>query len=143
MLAVAGAALVFAIFVTCLRWLRYPHVTVTIFNETSTAICDVRIRFAFGERTAEWIKPGGFAVTEIQSAGDSGVFFSFRDSGGILRKDEPLYYSDERGAPDRGVLEVHVTNDGKRVVKRIYTAILFDIPVWRIPVRPRGRMTVK
>ena len=141
MLAIAGIALVLAIFMAFLRWLRYPHVKVTISNETSTALRDVRIRFLYGERTAERIEPGGFAVTEIQSGGEAGVFLSYRDSSGILRKDEPLYYSDERGAPDRGFLEVHVTNEGTRLVKGIYTAVLFDIPLWTIHVRPTGRMT--
>jgi len=143
MLAVAGACLVFGIFMACASWLLYPHVNLTIFNETSSAIRDVRIKFLYGERTAERIEPGGFAVTEIQSGGDAGVFISYRDSNGILRKDEPLYYSDERGAPDRGFLEVHLTNEGTRLVNGIYTAIIFDIPVWRIHVRPTARMTVK
>jgi hypothetical protein len=143
MFAVACVALALAIFMACLRWLRYPHVKVAIFNETSTALCDVRIKFLYGERTAERIEPGGSAITEIQSGGDAGVFISYRDSTGILRKDDPLYYSDEEGAPDRGFLKVHVTKEGIRLVKGIYTAILFDIPVWTIRVRPTGRMTVK
>ena len=141
MLAVAVAALVLGIFVVGLRWLLYPHVNVTIFNETSTVIFDLRVRFLYGERTAERIERGGCAVTEIQSGGDAGVFISYRDSRGILRRDEPLYYSDENGSPDRGSLEVHITNEGKRLVNGIYTAV--DIPVGTIHVRPAGRMTVK
>jgi hypothetical protein len=141
MLAIAGTALVLGIFIACLRWLLYPHVNVTIFNESSIAIGDVRIRFLYGERTAERIEPGGTAVTAIQSGGDAGVFISYRDLGGILRKDEPLYYSDERGSPDRGFLEVHVTNGGTRLVNGIYTAV--DIPILTIHVRPTGRMAVK
>jgi hypothetical protein len=43
-----------------------------------------------GERTAERLGPGGVAVAEIQSGGDAGIFFSYRDSRGILRKAKPL-----------------------------------------------------
>ena len=45
----AGAPLVFAICMTCFRWLQYPHVNLTIFNETSSAVCDVRVGFLYGE----------------------------------------------------------------------------------------------
>ena len=83
--AVTAAALILA----CLRWLLYPHVNVTIFDETPTAIRDVRIKFLYGERTAERIQPGGFAGTEIQSGGDAGVFISYLDSSGVLRTDIP------------------------------------------------------
>jgi hypothetical protein len=141
MLIVASAALVFAICVVCFGWLQYPHVNLTIFNETSSAICDVRVRFLYGERTADRIEPGRFAVTEIQSGGDAGVFMSYRDSAGNRRKEEPLYYSDERGSPDRGFLEVHVTDEGRLLVNGIYTAV--DIPILTRHVRPTGRMTVK
>jgi hypothetical protein len=142
-LVLAAAALVFGIFIPVLGWLLYPHVKVTIFNETTDALCDVRLRFLYGERMAERIAPGGFAVTEIQSGGDAGVFISDRDAGGILKKDVPLYYSDENGAPDRGFLDVHVTKEGTRLVKGIYTTILLDYPPLTIHVRPKGRMTVK
>ena len=141
MLAEVGAALVFGILMACLIWLLYPHVNVTMFNETSAAIYDVRIRFLYGERTAERIDPGGCAVTGIQSGGDAGVFLSYRDSLGLLREDKPLYYSDERGSTDRGFLEVHVTNEGTRLVNGVYTAL--DFPGWTIPVWPTGRMTIK
>jgi hypothetical protein len=141
MLGVAGAALVFGIPIACFIWLVYPHVKLTIFNETSAAIRDVRISFFYGERTAERIDPGGFAVTEIQSGGSTTVFLSYRDSDGVLRKDEPLYYSGEHGSVDRGFLAAHVTSEGIRLVNGIYTS--FDIPSWTIHVWPRGRVTVK
>jgi hypothetical protein len=142
MLAVACVALFLAILIPCLRWLRYPHVKVTIFNETPTALRDVRIKFLYGVRQAERIEPGGSGITDIQSGGEAGVFLSYRDSSGMLIVDEPIHYSDERGAPDRGFLEVHVTNEGTRLVKGIYTAILFDIP-GTIQVSPTGQMNVK
>jgi hypothetical protein len=100
MRTVAGAALVFAICMTCFRWLQYPHVNLTIFNETSSAMCDVRVRFLYGERTADRIEPGGFAVTEIQSGGDACVFLSYRETDGIRKKDELLYGSGDSGGLD-------------------------------------------
>jgi hypothetical protein len=135
--------LVLGILTPGLRWLMYPHVNITIFNESSAAIADVRITFLYGERTCERIEPGGVAATEIQSGGDAGVFISYRGSTGVLRNDEILYYSDERGSPDRGWLEVHVTDEGKRLVKGIYTAEAVDIPILTFRVRPTGRMVVK
>ena len=139
MLAVAAVALALGILVTSLTWLQYPHIDVTIFNETSTLICNVRISFLYGERTAEQLRPGGVAFTEIQSGGDAGIFFSYRDSGGILRDAEPLYY--ESG--NCGFLEVHVTNEGARLVNGIYAGF-GGIPLLGIrSVRPTGQMTVK
>jgi hypothetical protein len=82
MLIVAGLALVFAIFMACFRWLQYPHVNLTIFNGASSAICDALVRFLYGERTADRIEPGGFAVTEIQSGGEAGVFIGWRGHSG-------------------------------------------------------------
>jgi hypothetical protein len=132
MLAVGCVALFLALFLRvlgpCLTWLWYPHVKVKIFNETSAALCDVRIKFMNGVRTAERIEPGSSAVTEIQSGGDAGVFMSYRDSSGVIKADEPLHYSDENGTLDRGFLEVHVTKEGTRLVRGIYTAIWFDVP---------------
>jgi hypothetical protein len=143
MLAVACVALAVGVCMPCLRWLVYPHVTVTIFNETSSALREVRIKFLYGVRNAERIEPGGSAITDIQSGGEAGVFLSYRDSSGILIVDEPIHYSDERGAPDRGFLEVHVTKTGTRLDRGIYTAIWFEFPVWRIQVSPTGRMNVR
>jgi len=136
-LILAGVALVLGILV---NWLKHPRVKLTIFNETGNALRDVSISFMTGERTAEQIKPGGFAVTEIESGGSAGVFISYRDSAGILRKDEPVYSSEDVGT-DRGFLEVHLTDKGTRLVKGIYTAI--DIPFLTIHVEPTGQMTVK
>jgi hypothetical protein len=138
MVAVAAVALVLGILVYCLRWLQYPHINVTIFNETSTPIFDVRVTFMLGERTAERLGPGGVAVAVIQSGGDAGIFFSYRDSGGIIRKAEPLY--DESG--NRGYLEIHVSNEGVRLVNGIYRGD--QIPILGIRrVRPTGQMTVR
>lgn len=138
MVAAAAAALVLGTLVFCLRWLQYPHIDVRIVNETSTAICDLHVSFMHGERTAEELRPGAVAVAEIQSGGDAGIFFSYRDSGGILRKAEPLYH--ESG--NRGRVEVHVTDDGAQVVDGIDWGD--QIPILGIRrVQPTGRMTVK
>ena len=60
-----------------------------------------------------------------------------------LRKDELLYYSDSTSSPDRGFVEMHITNQGTRLVKGIYNFDWIDIPILTIRVRPTGRMTVK
>ena len=138
--SVVCVALVLAIFTMGLRWLRYPHVSVRVLNETSTPIYDVHIKFLFGERNCERIDPGGLADTEIQSGGSASVFLSYRDSEGIVREDE-LYNSGEMDSLDRGLLEVHVTNEGIRLVNEIYTAV--DIPLLNIHVNRMGQMTVK
>ena len=135
------AALVLGIPISCFTWLAYPHVKLTIYNETPVAMCDVRISFLFGQRTAAEIRPGGSAVTEIQSGGSAKVSLSYRNPGGAQKKEEVLYYSGEHGAEDRGYLEVHVTGEGTKLVNRIYTAI--DIPYLTWRVWPKGRMTVK
>lgn len=139
MVVIAAAALVLVILVSCLRWLQYPHIDVTIFNETSTPIRDLRVSFLYGERTANELRPGGVAVTVIQSGGDGGILFSYCDSGGILRKAEPLYY--ESGV--RGFLEIHVTNEGAWLANGI-DSLGGEIPILGIRwVRPTGQMTVK
>jgi hypothetical protein len=137
MLFLAGVALSLGILV---NWLKCPRVKLTIFNETGQAMRDVRISFMSGARTAERIEPGGFAVTEIETSGDAGVFMSYRDSDGILRMDEPVYYSEDIGA-ERGFLEVHLSEKGARRVKGIYSAI--DIPSLTVHPEPTGQMTVK
>lgn len=142
MLMVAGAALVFAIFVAFLRWAQYPHINLTIFNETSSAICDLRITFLHGERTADRIQPGGFAVTEIESGGDSTVLLSHLDADGI-RKNELIYGSGDLGGHTRGFLEVHLTNEGTQLVNGVYSNVLLDILGWTRHVSPSGRMNVK
>jgi hypothetical protein len=138
MIAIAAVALVLGILVYCLRWLQYPHIDVTIFNETSTTIRDVRVIFMLGERTAERLGPGGIVVAEIQSGGDACIFFSYRDSGGILRKAEPI--CEESG--NRGFLELHVTNEGVRLVNGIYWGDAPPILGIR-RVGPTGQMAVK
>jgi hypothetical protein len=140
-LTVACSGLAIVIPVACFWWLQYPHVKLTIFNESSRALCDVRVKFLYGERIAERIEPGGSAVTDIQSGGDAGVFFSYLRSGESVRKREVLYYSDEHGAPDRGYFEAHVTNEGTRHVNGVYTVVNIGVRTFR--VSPRGRMSVK
>ena len=137
MVAVAALALAFSILVGFLRWFLYPRIIVTIVNETSAPIRDLRLTFLRGERTAELLGPGGVAVTEIESGGDAGIFFSYRDSRGTLREAEPLHH--ESG--NRGFLEVHVTNEGTRLVNGIRAT--GEPPAWSIRVKPTGPMTVK
>ena len=137
MATIAIAAIVLGIAVATLRWYTYPHINLTVFNESSAPIYALRVSFLTGERIAEELKPGGVATSEIQSGGDAGIFFSYRDSKGVLRKAEPLYY--ESG--NRGFVEVHITNEGERLVNGIYA---FDAPsIWSIRVRPAGQMIVK
>ena len=139
-MAVAVAAM--ALVLWCLRWLLYPHIKVMVFNDSFAAILDVRLRFLYGERTAERIEPGGYAATEIQSGGESGVFISYRDQSGGLRTDEPLYYSESTASPDRGYLEVHISSERIGIVKSIYNFDLDPVsPV--IQVRPTAQMTVR
>jgi hypothetical protein len=138
MALVAVVALGFGIFVSCVRWIQYPRIEVAIFNETPTPIYDLRVNFLYGVRTAEQLRPGGVAVTEIQSGGDGGIFFCYRDSGGICKNAEPLY--EESG--ERGFLEVHVTNEGARLINGIYSGY-GGIPFMGIRrVRPAGQMTL-
>ena len=139
MLIVAGVTLVFGVLV---NWLIHPRVTLTIYNDSSAAISDVHIRFMSGERTSERIGRGGFAYTEIESGGSGEVSISYRHSSGILRMDERVYQAgDDTTSLDRGFMEVHITDQGIRVVKSLYNAI--DIPFVTIRVSPRGAMTVK
>jgi hypothetical protein len=142
--AVAAVALALGILVPSLRWLQYPHITVTVFNETSAPISDLRITFLYGKRTAKQLGPGGVAVAEIQSGGESGVFFSYRDSSRIPRWDVPLHYSDSTASLDRGFLEAHVTNEEIRIVQHISNPTICElIPVRTIRVNPTGEMTVR
>ena len=76
MLVVACVALILGMFKACLEWLRNPHIDVTILNESSTAIRDLRVSFLYGERTADRLRSGGVAFTEIQSGGDAAIIFS-------------------------------------------------------------------
>ena len=141
MIVMVGAVAVgLGLLVACLRWAAYPHINVTVLNETSAPIYDLHLHVGFWydeERTAEQLRASGVAFTEIQSGGDAGIFFSYRDPKGVLRKAEPLYY--ESG--NRGFLEVHVTDEGTRLVNGIYAGIEFG--AFTIPARPTGQMTVK
>ncbi len=84
------------------------------------------------------MNPGCVEYTEIQSGGDAGIFFSYQDSGGTLRKAEPLYY--ESG--NRGFLKIHVNDEGVQLVDGIYAGI--EIPISGIRrVGPTGRMLLK
>jgi hypothetical protein len=114
MLAVAIVAIGLCI-LSSFGWLQDPHVDVTIFNETSGPISDLRVTFPGGYRTAEQLAPGRVATTQVQWP-EVGALFSYRDSGGILRETQaPNVY----GAT-RGFLEFHVTDERIRVVKDVY-----------------------
>jgi hypothetical protein len=80
MLVVACVVLILGMFKASLEWPRNPHIDVTILNESSTAISDLRVSFLYGERTAGQLRSGGVAFTEIQSGGNAGIFVSYRDS---------------------------------------------------------------
>jgi hypothetical protein len=123
------------------RWLVHPHVKLTIINETSAAISHVRVTFLFGQRTAERIEPGGLATTEIESGGSAGIYLSYRDSKGIVRKNVRLYESGENGSQDRGFFRVRVTDEGLKFRNGVFTAI--DVPRLTVHVDPSGRMLVR
>ena len=74
MFLAAGAALAFVVAIACFIWLVYPHVKLTIFNESSIALRDVCVKCDCTKRTAERIEPGGYAVTDIQPGGESTVY---------------------------------------------------------------------
>jgi hypothetical protein len=138
MLTVVAAAIGLALIVRYVRWLQYPHIKVSIFNETPTPIGDLDLRFMYGERTAAQLRPGGAAVTEIQSGGDAGIYFSYQDAGGILQTATALY--EESG--NRGFLEIHVTGEGVRMRNGIHAGE--EIPILGIRrVAPAGEMTLK
>jgi hypothetical protein len=139
-LVTASMAVVCGILTPVFVRLVYPHVKLAIFNETSSAMRDVRIDMFYGNRTAERIEIGGFAVTDLQIVAGDTVSMSYRDSAGV-RREELLYRSDEYSATPRGRLNVHVTAEGLKLVNRIYTAI--DIPAWTFHAWPTGRMTVE
>jgi hypothetical protein len=52
----AVAALGCGALIGYLRWLRFPHIDVRIFNETDTPLSDLRVESWFTERTTE--RPG-------------------------------------------------------------------------------------
>jgi hypothetical protein len=136
----AVAVLAFAIAIAFFSWLLYPHVNLTIFNESSAAMGDVRIDYFYGSRTAERIEPGGIALAVFQIYGGGTVSMSYRDSAGV-RRVELLYGAGEYSYMPRGSLEVPLTNKGTRLVDRTYMA--FDVLAWTLPTWPTGRMTVR
>lgn len=135
-------ALVLGAIARPVAWLVYPHMNVTIYNESSAAIRDVRLSSFYGVRTAARIEPGGYATTAIQSSGESGVFLSYRDASGSLKSEEAVYYSPSTASPDRGNLEIRITDGGTRVVEDI--DLRFDglSPV-TLRQWPWGGMTVR
>jgi hypothetical protein len=101
-LTVAIAALVLGGIVGSYSWLIYPHVELTIFNETATAISDIRVKFSEGECTAERIEPGGTAVADILTGAGMRVYITYRDSNGTLKEDKVIYESYSEGSYERG-----------------------------------------
>ena len=99
------------------------------------------VTFLHGERTADRIQPGGFAVTEIESGGDL-VFCSRIWTRTESGKDELIYSSGDLGGHTRGFLEVHLTNEGTQLVNGVYSNVLLDILGWTRHVSPSGRMNV-
>jgi hypothetical protein len=140
MAAFVPLALALAVFVSCLRWLQYPHIDVTIINETPHPVLDLHLTFAYGERTVERLEPRSVAVTEIQSYGEEDLSLSYRDSQGTLRQGVNLLSSGPPG--NRGSLEVHFTNDGVKVVNELYPCP-GEIPILGVRrVAPTGYMKV-
>lgn len=136
MILVAAIGFGLGILAYGVRWMQYPHIDVRIVNETSSPIFDLQLGFMCGERTAKQLRPGGVGIAEIQSGGDAGIFFSYRDSEGILRKADPLYH--ESGV--RGFLEIHVTKQGTRFVNGI-EPLDFSMPILGIrQVPPTGQI---
>jgi hypothetical protein len=137
-LAIAMATIAIALAIrSFFAWLAHPHIIVTVYNESSGDISNLRVAFPDGDRVAEYLAPGHTARAEIQFA-DEGIFFSYTDRGGIARSAEEVF--DYMG--NRGTLEYHVTNDGVRIVNGIYW---FDeIPILGVyRVAPKGRMVVR
>ncbi len=115
MLAVAATALVLGLCVAFLRWQLSAHIKVKVFNETTTAVRDLCIESTFTKRFAEELLPGGVADATIQSDGEGGIFFSYRDSNETVRESAPVYYAGTSGS-----LEIHITPEGVRLVNGIY-----------------------
>jgi hypothetical protein len=124
-----------------LNWLKYPRVTLRIFNETTAAVYDVRVTCSEGHRSARCIPPGSYAVAEVESCGSSTIYISYRDANGVLRTDEPVYSSDDSFAAERGFIDVHLMREGKRVVTSIYPTI--GVPSLTVHVSAAGTMTVE
>jgi hypothetical protein len=112
----AVTAALLAISVLGLRWYLNPRIKLSIFNESSTSIYDLRVSFLGGERTLHELKPGKVAVSEIRSGGDAGIDCWYRDRLGNLLRVSPIYY--ESG--NRGFLEIHVSRDVPHIINGIY-----------------------
>ena len=136
MVAVGVAALVAGVCVLFLRWLLFPHVDVTVFNETTATISELLIDDEHVTRTAEKLGPGGVALTTIQPDDEACISLSYRDSNQVLRKVEPVCYSGNRGS-----LEIHITPTGSHAVNNIYFGI--EMGSWTIKARPTGRMSIR
>jgi hypothetical protein len=137
MLVVAGVALFLGVIITSLRWLQYPHINVTIVNETSSPIYSVCLSSYSTERKVGQLRSGGVAMTVIQD-GESNMWLTYRSLIGVVWTAGP--FSEESG--NRGYLEYHVTDAGVHVINGIYN---FDAPpIFGIREVPRtGEMTVK
>jgi hypothetical protein len=136
----AGIAILLHLSAPCIVWLSYPKINVTVFNESTDEMHNVRIKFFCGERVLDCIPRGRRAVTEVQSAGESGVFLSYKGPSGTIKKDLPLHYSDSSGPFDRGFVEVHITDEGTRIVKRIYVD---NLPWPSSRIAPAAQMRIE
>jgi hypothetical protein len=127
---VAGSALLLAPFVMGLRWLSYPHINVTIYNELPDGIRNVRLGSNSFERTAYELQEGEVAMTVIHD-GETNMWLEFTDSAGRKRSAGP--FSHESG--NRGDLEYHISKSGVKITDGIYN---FDhIPVLGTCETPR------
>jgi hypothetical protein len=140
MVAVASAAVACGALVGGFRWFLYPHVRVTIFNETSSAVHEVRVKCFGGENSAERIEAGGSASVDIQCGGEDNVYVTFRDSRGAQMKDHLVHGS--RDNAERGYLNVYLTKRGVRVVEAVYS-IPIEYRPWHRRVPGTGPIIVR
>jgi hypothetical protein len=126
--AVATFALACSLLLMLLIWVLNPHVDVTIFNESGTALSDVSINYGGGKRTAERIIAGSSATASIRSSGESGITLSYRDSDGGVKSTKSLAYIE---AGYRGSLEIHVEPGSIRILDRVYPDAA--PPPWAVP----------
>jgi hypothetical protein len=93
-----------------------------VLNESRGTMSAVRVSHVGGERRDDQIPPGHLARWELQSQGESDLTLSYRDSNGSLRRCGDLCYF-ENGY--RGVFEIHVRDDGMRLVDGIYPGVVY------------------
>jgi hypothetical protein len=117
MVVVAALCLVLGFSALWLRWYRNPYVTVTVHNNTSKPLSDVRIRYRYGERKARLIMPGRKASWEIRCRGESDVILEYRGSLGTLNVKADNAYIEQNY---RGSLDLDVDENGVRVVDRTH-----------------------